>query len=309
MKMMRFILPLLVFFVAVSGRVGAQEVLPYDQVMNVVYAEADGVGLIMDVFKPTGKGLLPEYKPNENGKGLGIIDIVSGAWSSDRGKIEDHKKAHMYHIFCARGYTVFGIRPGSDDKFTGTEMLRNINKGIRYVKQHAAEYGVDPERLGMTGASAGGHLACLTAVKAEDGDANAKDPQARLSTRVKAVAVFFPPTDFLNWGGKEVNFEKLGRLFINCGIEGHSHDEVVAAAKDVSPINFVKPGLPPFILFHGDADPLVPLQQSESMVAALKGAGIEAELIVKPGGGHPWMTISEEVVLMADWFDKHLAKR
>ena len=59
-------------------------------------------------------------------------------------------------------------------------------------------------------------------------------------------------------------------------------------------------------MIHGDADPLVPLQQSQKMVEVLKAAGGSAELIVKKGGGHPWMTIPEEVKVMADWFDRHL---
>ena len=308
MKTIRFCLPMLAFLVLVSGYAFSQE-LPYEQTMNVVYAETDGIALVMDVFKPTGKGLLPVFKPSEAGKGLGIIDIASGGWSSDRARLEEHKVARVYDVFCAHGYTVFGIRPGSDSKFTGAEMLQNINKAIRYIKAHAGEYGVDPERLGLTGASAGGHLACLATVKAEDGDPNAKNALSRYGTRTKAVAVFFPPTDFLNWGGKEAPFEKYPGVFIKGGIAGHTREEVLTAAKDISPIYFIKAGLPPFLFMHGDADPLVPLQQSESMVAALKAAGDEAELIVKPGGGHPWLTIAEEVVIMADWFDKHLATK
>jgi dipeptidyl aminopeptidase/acylaminoacyl peptidase len=62
----------------------------------------------------------------------------------------------------------------------------------------------------------------------------------------------------------------------------------------------------PFLLIHGDADPLVPLQQSQKMVEVLKAAGGSAELIIKKGGGHPWFTIPEEVKTMADWFDHHL---
>ena len=62
----------------------------------------------------------------------------------------------------------------------------------------------------------------------------------------------------------------------------------------------------PFLLIHGDADPLVPLQQSHRMVEALKEAGGSVELIVKKGGGHPWPTLPEEVKIMADWFDQHL---
>ena len=63
----------------------------------------------------------------------------------------------------------------------------------------------------------------------------------------------------------------------------------------------------PFLFIHGDADPLVPLQQSQKMVEAIKAEGGAAELIVKAGGGHPWLTIPEEVKIMADWFDRHLS--
>ena len=116
----------------------------YVQEQNIVYAETGGIGLLMDVFRPSGES-----------NGLGIVDVASGAWHSDRGKIEDHKQAQMYDIFCGRGYTVFAIRPGSRSKFTVNEMVDHLNQGIRYVKAHAAEYGVDPDNLGLTGASAG----------------------------------------------------------------------------------------------------------------------------------------------------------
>jgi acetyl esterase/lipase len=298
------------FVLVISGVAFGQLEAAYKQVENVVYGEADGVGLVMDVFTPTGKApaLL---KPSESGKGLGIVDIASGAWHSDRGKIEDHKTARMFHIFCARQYTVFAVRPGSQTKFTGLEMLRNINTAIRYIKAHAAEYNIDPDRLGLTGASAGGHLTCLTVVKAEDSDANAKNPLQRFSTRVKAAGVFFPPTDLVNWEaeGKNGPFDKIGGLLFNGGLAGHTPEEVIEAAHNISPIYFVKPGLPPFMFYHGDADPLVPLRQSQTMVDALKAAGGSAELFIKPGGAHPWITIPEEVFKLADWFDKQLAAK
>jgi dipeptidyl aminopeptidase/acylaminoacyl peptidase len=76
------------------------------------------------------------------------------------------------------------------------------------------------------------------------------------------------------------------------------------AARKISPALLVQKGpLPPFLLIHGDADPMVPLQQSEKFVQAVKDAGGSAELIVKKGGGHPWLTIRDEVMVMADWID------
>jgi acetyl esterase/lipase len=257
--------------------------LPFEQRTNVVYGETHGTGLLMDVFTP---------KTNANG--LGIVDVVSGAYSSDRSKIRDHAMAQMYTIMCSRGYVVFAIRPGSKSRYTGLDMLAHVKTGIRYVKQHASEYKIDPEKLGITGASAGGHLATLAAVTADEG------------TQVKAAAIFFPPTDFLDWNGQPANTALIGDLFFIGGVKGHTEEEIKERAEKLSPARLVKGTPIPFLLIHGDADPLVPLQQSQTMIKALKAAGGSAELIVKKGGGHPWFTIPEEVKVMADWFDQHL---
>src|SRR6267378_3430638 len=125
----------LVTALAVAAQENASS--PYDQKMDVVYGEVHGTGLLMDVFTPKGK-------PN----GLAIIDVVSGAYRSDRSKIRDHTLAQVYTIFCGRGYVVFALRPGSRTKYTVQEMAANAKTGIRYVKQHASEYKIDPDRLG-----------------------------------------------------------------------------------------------------------------------------------------------------------------
>ena len=269
--------------------------LPYDQKMDVVYGEVHGTGLLMDVFTP-------KAKPN----GLAIIDVVSGAWHSDRRKIRDHTLAQVYNIFCSHGYTVFAIRPGSRTRYTGLEMVANVKTGIRYVKEHAAEYKIDSDHLGLTGASAGGHLALLAAVTPEEGRPDARQPALRHSTKVSAAAIFFPPTDFLDWNGKPADLERLGDLLFLGGAKGHSEEELQERARQLSPARLVKGPTIPFLLIHGDADPLVPLQQSQKMVEVLKAAGGSAELIVKKGGGHPWFSIPDEVKVMADWFDRHL---
>ncbi|MBI2823216.1 MAG: alpha/beta hydrolase [Planctomycetia bacterium] len=286
----------LILTTAVSGEA------PYVQRQDVVFAESDGVGVLMDIFTPTGKA-----------NGLGVVDVASGAWFSDRGKINDHKRAQMYDIFCGRGYTVFAVRPGSRSRFTAPEMLSHLKQGIRWVKAHNADYSIDPERLGLTGASAGGHLASLAAVTAEDGRPDDKNPLNRTNTRVKAVAVFFPPTDFTNWDGRKIEpggegriAGTIGNLLFAGGINKQSSEEVFEQIKKISPALQVTSQAPPFLIYHGDADPLVPLQQSQVLIEALKKQGVPAELIVKPGGGHPWPTIHEEVAKVADWFDGQL---
>lgn len=269
--------------------------LPYVQHQNIVYGEVHGVGLLMDIFVPTGK-------PN----GLGIVDVASGAWHSDRGKINDHKRARFYDIFGKRGYTVFAIRPGSISRFSAPEMLAHLKDGIRWVKNHATEYKIDPNRLGLTGASAGGHLACLATVTAEEAANDKPD------TTVKATAVFFPPTDFLVYGGRP--FDPQSYLFKSLALSRDpkdkkevSDEEMKKLLTKISPARCVTGKCPPFLFIHGNADLMVPLQQSEVMVAALKKENVPVELIVKQGGGHPWPTIHEEVAVIADWFDKQLS--
>lgn len=292
-------------FMAFAGFVAAEcavaQDAPFQQRENVVYAETDGVGLVMDIFTPT-----------RDKNGLAVVDVISGAWHSDRGKIRDHLRAQTFHILCRKGYTVFAIRPGSITKFSAPEMVTHLNQGIRWVKEHAAEYGIDPDRLGMMGASAGGHLACLAAVAANDAG-SAGGNGGSVTTRVKAVAVFFPPTDFLNYGGKAVDVRSdqrmaqlLRRLAFPKGTDGMTDDEITQKVVEISPARRVTKHAPPFLLIHGDADPVVPLQQSQAMLAALEDAGVPAELIVKPGGAHPWPTLHEEVQVLAEWFDKQL---
>jgi acetyl esterase/lipase len=289
--------------VALFTNSAAAQGLSYARHENIVYAETDGVGLVMDVFTP-------KHESN----GLGVVDVISGAWHSDRDKIRDHERAQTFQILCANGYTVFAVRPGSISKFSVPEMVANLNQGIRWVKEHAADYGIDRDRLGLMGASAGGHLACLAAVTAVEQKDKPKSDEKRTDTRVRAVAVFFPPTDFLNYNGKAIDARNdddlsklVRRLAFPQGLSDATDVDVEQVLTQISPARLVTPQAPPFLLIHGDADQVIPLQQSELMLAALKQANVPAELVVKPGGGHPWLTIHEEVKLISDWFDKQLA--
>ena len=262
----------------------------YEQREDVVYAEAYGAGLVMDIFVPTGP---------KNGRG--IIDVISGAWSSNRAKIQDHKLGQTYNILCMKGYTVFAIRPGSASKFGAFEMVDHLHQGIRWVKARAKEFEIDPDQIGMTGASAGGHLALLTALNAGD------------DTRVQALGIFFPPADFLNWENKTVAegaedriSKVLRRLAVPFGEPMPPDEEMLKRVERISPARNVTSDAPPLLLFHGDSDKLVPLQQSHLLVEAFKKANVPVTLHVKKGGGHPWLTIFQEVAVMALWFDEQL---
>ncbi len=266
------------------------------QQQNVVYAEAHGIALVMDIFTPTGKK-----------NGLGIVDVVSGSWDSSRGKIRDHERAQFFEILCAHGYTVFAARPGSLSKFSIPEMVDHIELAIKWVKQHADEFEIDVLRIGLTGASAGGHLASLVAVR--NGNSNQRPEITQAA--VKAVGVFFPPTDLLQFGSQDSSSGTISaiakRVAFPQGVGDLNSEQIRERLVQISPARQVTAQAPPFLLIHGTADEVVPLEQSQKLKQSLEEHGVAVELILKKGGGHPWLTIHEEVAVLADWFDKVLA--
>jgi acetyl esterase/lipase len=268
----------------------------FNRTANLIYGEVHGVGLLVDVFEP-----------RRNANGLAIVDVVSGAWFSDKGKLNDHMKAGIYRIFCERGFTVFAIRPGSVTKFSGPEMVDNVHRGIAWVKGRATKYGINRDRLGIVGASAGAHLSLMAITTAHKPNPKVVGKEPKFDLSIRAAGLFFPPTDFVGWGSKRVQRE-YGRLFVEGGFEGLSDEAVTEAMRALSPALLVEQTPPPVLLIHGDADKVVPIAQSETMIAALKAAGGEAELIVKEGGEHPWPTIHEEVAVLADYFEKKLVE-
>ncbi|MCR9295396.1 MAG: prolyl oligopeptidase family serine peptidase [bacterium] len=267
------------------------------QTQNVVYAEVHGIGLVMDVFQPVGES-----------NGLAIVDVVSGSWNSSRGKLRDHQLAQVFERLCGRGYTVFAVRPGSVSKFTIDEMVEHVEQAIQWIKKRHKDYQIDPLKLGIMGASAGGHLASLVAVR----NGKSSTEQSARDASVHTVAVFFPPTDLMEFRGQAVDLGDaqgvapiLRQALVPAGNDV-TPDELETLLRLASPARCVTPNTPPFLLIHGTADDVVPISQSEKMVQALQEVGVEVKLIRKEGGGHPWLTIYEEVEDFGDWFDQHL---
>lgn len=278
--------------------VQAQDEKSWTREENYVYQVVHGVGLVMDIWRPTGEA-----------NGYALIDVLSGAWHAGQGQVNDHVRAGVYDIMCAHGYTVFMVRPGSRTKWTAEEMAANLHYATRYIRANAEKFAVNKERIGMMGASAGGHLTLLTAMTATDGNPEAKDAIGKESAKIQAVTVFFPPTDFLTWGDKPADLERLGDILFADGVKGKTPEEIEAKAKAISPALLPVPAdMPPSLLIHGDADDVVPLQQSEVMIDALAKANTTHRLIVEAGGGHAWLTIREDVETMAEWLNTHLKR-
>ncbi len=272
---------------------------------DVIYGRKFGTALTMDVFTP-----------NENANGAAILVCISGGWVSSHDSIQPV----IFTELLKRGYTVFAVVHGSQPKFTIPECIADMNRAVRYVRYHAKDFKIDPQRIGITGASAGGHLSLMLGTAGTDGDAKAADPVDRVSSRVQAVACFFPPTDFLNYGKPGVKSlgiepehrfkapfdfreqDPVSKIFKPVDIE--TREKI---CKDCSPIYHVTKDDAPTLILHGDADTLVPLQQSEIIVDRFNDAGVPVELIVKKGAGHGlWPSMPEDLKTIANWFDKYL---
>ncbi len=289
----------------VPAAVRALETSEYVRTPDVIYGRKAGLALTMDVFAP-------KTKPN----GLGIIFVVSGGWKSHPMYI----RPEMYQPLFERGYTVFAVVHGTQPKFTVPEIIEDVHRAVRFIRYHAKDYHIDPDRIGITGGSAGGHLSLMLGTAGTAGDPKAKDPVERVSSRVQAVACFFPPTDFLNWGkeGAVLDAKRMDARF-KAAIDFQVFDtderifkritdekKELDLLRNISPISHVSRDDAPTLIIHGDKDQLVPLQQSQRMVAKLKEVGVPANLIVKKDCRHGWLTMIKDMESFDDWFDRYL---
>ena len=272
---------------------------------DVVYGRKYGSALTMDVFRPT-----------KNANGRGLIFVVSGGWFSSHEGIN----GGFVKALTDRGYTVFAVVHGSQPRYAIPEVFQDMLRSVRFIRTHAKDYNIDPDKLGVYGGSAGGHLSLMIGTAGEPANPGAKDPVDRASSRVAAVACFFPPTDFLNYGHDGVDalgrgvlsgfkapfdFQELDRTR-NVFVPVVDEAERQRIGRSISPANHVSPDDPPTLIMHGDADQLVPIQQSERIVAKLRAAKVPVSLVVKHGAVHGWGGMDKDLEAFADWFDQYL---
>lgn len=276
---------------------------------EIIYGHKDGLALTLFVQQPT-----------VTAKGRAVINLINGNWTSGMNRAAGYFKRAK--SFADRGYTVFTVLTSSQPRYNIIDEVNDVKRAIRFVRYHAKDYHIDPDKIGITGSSSGGHLS-LMAATATDSTIQSNDPVDKVSSRVQAAGVFFPPTDFWNYGQEGYNAQ-ASEMFITMARLGGAFDFKVFDQKlgvyqsvtdsasrrilagQVSPIYQVSSDDPPIIIFHGDQDRLVPKQQSERMVAALKNAGVTSKLVIKEGGNHGWSGMEVEENQIADWFDIYL---
>jgi acetyl esterase/lipase len=252
---------------------------------DVVYMKAGGAAFTMDVLRPA--------KPNK----VAVVFVVSGGWISDYSMLESYEP-DLEKGFVDGGFTVFAVVHGAQPRFKVAEIVEQVRTAVRFVRAHAADYGIDTNRVGISGISTGGHLALMIAGSPD--------------SPVNAVAAISPPTDLANWGKPAFVFTddpQLAMFVPALGLAPKApRNDVEALAKQLSPITYVNAKYPPTLIIHGDSDKIVPLQQARAMDHALAKAGVEHKLEVIPGGGHDDTTFGPGLMKALQWFKIKLLK-
>ena len=297
------------FLVAFSFSAAAQDSLNFTKT-EIIYGRKDGMALTMMMLKPTQKA---------NGKA--IISVLNGNW------VSSPRMMDMFlvrsNLYLESGYTLFGVMVGSQPQYAIPDQIIDLKRAVRFIRYNAKEYNIDADKIGITGSSSGGHLSLMIATAAETVNTKSTDPVDKVSSRVQAAAVFYPPTDFINYGrintSETINQAGLVLTKVAAAFDFKIWNDTTATfvsitdikkrlaiAKEISPINSVSADDPPVILIHGDKDVVVPKQQAESIIAKFKEANVTCNLIIKEGGGHGWRNREVEEKNFVDWFDKYL---
>ena len=229
---------------------------------DIVYRDAGGRRPRLDVYLPRLGDAPPPGRP-------AVVAIHGGGW---RGGTKNTYGREVARI-AGRGYAVISVEyvlsgPGRP---TWPENLDDVREAVRWVRRHAADYGIDPTRIAAMGSSAGGHLAALLGTTARDDDPDA---------RVQAVVDLYGPSDLTGLFRSPGAVMPL-RLFL-----GRDPKEVPDLYSAASPISHASPTSSPTLIIHGEADMLVPVAQSVAMVERLREQGVPARVIVVPRAGH-----------------------
>ncbi|MFM8320392.1 MAG: alpha/beta hydrolase fold domain-containing protein [Chloroflexota bacterium] len=236
------------------------------------YCKAGAVVLKMDVYYPH------RLKP----AAPLVIYIHGGGWTSgDKGDLISRE---FFPALQQAGYTVAAINYRPAPRFKFPAMIEDVKCAVRSLRANAAAYQVDPQRIALLGASAGGHLAALAGLAGEPAGWDVGQYLDQ-SSEVQAVVDLFGPADLRRMalgGDRRLGEQVFGLLYTD--------DDLLSS---YSPLTYVHADAPPFLLLHGDQDRTVPLQQSQLLYDALRAAGAPVELVVVQNAGHSFRQAGE----------------
>jgi acetyl esterase/lipase len=298
---MRTYLTLVFLFVSIAGPLAAQEKGRFAQQLrervvvetDVEYGKAGEVPLLLDVFKPKAAADESKRRPV-------IIWIHGGGWqngnkSSGLGRIGAWVAEGDY-VGVSVGYRLSGVA-------TWPAQIHDCKAAIRWVRANADKLGIDPEKIGVWGSSAGGHLVSLLGTSGDVKELEGANGSAGVSSRVTCVVDYCGPSDFMRFARSGASAANANGPVVK--LLGGPVAEKEAAAREASPVTYVTKDDPPFLVVHGTADRTVPFPQGERFYERLKEAGVDATFVKIDGGGHG--IGGQEITARAKaFFDKHL---
>jgi acetyl esterase/lipase len=269
-----------------AGKLGTVE-------KNIVYGQAGGEKLLMDMY----------YPDEAHGAVPAILYVHGGAWM--KGNKELGKNNMDVQELLGRGYIVASINYRLAPEYRFPAQIEDVKCAVRYLRANAARFGIDTERIGAMGGSAGGHLVALLGTSDND-DFNNSGGTTGQSARVQAVADMFGPADLTAELGNN-NISVLMQVYGTTNKDSN-------VLKDASPVTYASADDPPFLILHGDKDNVVPLIQSQLLYEALKKMGVPAELVIVRNAGHGFAPSGARSVpgraeianRIGDFFDKSL---
>jgi acetyl esterase/lipase len=287
--LLRSLLPLL-FATSLFAQVAPSPLI--DARRDLPYASTDNPRQKLDLF-------LPKQRANE--KPLPVVAFIhGGGWQKGDKAGGARNVARFVQSGHYAGVSV-GYRLSGEAKWPA--QVHDCKAAIRWIRAHAKEFNLDPERIGVWGTSAGGHLVSLLGtsggVKELEGDLGSHTAE---SSRVACVVNFFGPENFMTMLPPNAHgnaFGAIGALF------GGSLSEKSAEAKAASPVTHITADDPPILTAHGTKDPLVPFAQAQELDAALKKAGVPHLLMEMTGAGHGFRSAALDERI-GQFFDLHL---
>jgi acetyl esterase/lipase len=274
---------------------------------DIVYGRKAGMALTMDVVYP------------KKQSGIAVIYLLSAGFDSDsRWATSEVTNPSVISPFLAHGQTVFLVGHSATPKFVVQDILQDVHRAVRYIRYHAKDFGIDPNRIGIIGASSGGYLSLLVGTqvgensyypKSTSKDAGVyKDVVDSTSSNVQAIGALYPLTDLLNFGQENKSYLTKYPNFVitSWGLENMSRKQRDSTLKALSPFEHISANTPPVLLIHGDRDMYVPIQQSDRVYGKLKSLNIPTQLIVQHGANHGWSNVRPTYDSIATWFDTHL---
>ena len=212
--------------------------------------------------------------------------------------------------YARRGYFCASIEYRLSGEAIFPAQIEDCKCAIRYVRAHAEKYSIDPDRIGVWGSSAGGHLVAMLGVSGDVKELEGTGGWPQSSSRVQAVCNWYGPSDLISMIDQP---SRIGRRTDRCPeakLIGGAILENKDKARAASPATYVTKDDPPFLIMHGTKDPVVPYPQSTILRDALKKVGVPVELVTLEGAGHgdrEFMALDIQTKVGA-FFEKHLRK-